>query len=129
MGQREEVRGVGFGTVRMGRREVEEMGGLKDVGLVIRLEFCMVGAAERETVLVVIVFGSGTLGSWVSGVVALRSKGREGSPEMMGGGRLRPSAALRESCRAKSEACHHSRNLRANIEVGRRILRLERTPG
>ena len=48
---------------------------------------------------------------------------------MMGGGRSRPSAALRESCRAKSEACHHSRNLSAKMEVGRRILRLERRRG
>lgn len=48
---------------------------------------------------------------------------------MRGGGRLRPSAVLRDSCRAKSEACHHSRNLRANIEVGRRILRLESNRG
>jgi len=48
---------------------------------------------------------------------------------MTGGGRSRPSAAFLESCRAKSEACHHSKNFRANIEVGRRILRLERRRG
>lgn len=47
----------------------------------------------------------------------------------MGGGRSRPSAALRESWRAKSDACHHSRNLSAKMEVGRRILRLERRRG
>lgn len=52
-----------------------------------------------------------------------------GSPEMIGGERSRPSAALRESWRAKSEACHHSRNLSAKMDVGRRILRLERRRG
>jgi len=44
-----------------------------------------------------------------------------GSPATTGGGNSNPSAALRESCRAKSEACHHSRNLRENIEVGNSI--------
>ena len=48
---------------------------------------------------------------------------------MIGGGRSRPSAAFRDSCRAKSDACHHSRNLRAKIDVGRRILRLESNRG
>ena len=48
-----------------------------------------------------------------------------GRPEMIGGGRVSPSAAFRESCRAKSEACHHSRNLRAKMAVGRRIRRIE----
>lgn len=48
---------------------------------------------------------------------------------MRGGGRSRSSTVLRDSCLAKSEACHHSRNLRANIEVGRRILRLESNRG
>ena len=52
-----------------------------------------------------------------------------GIPEMIGGGRSRPSTALRDSCRAKSDACHHSRNFRANMEVGRRSLRLERRRG
>lgn len=52
-----------------------------------------------------------------------------GRPEIMGGGSSRPSIALRESWRAKSEACHHSRNLRANMDVGRRNLRLESKRG
>ena len=47
----------------------------------------------------------------------------------MGGGRSRPSAAFRESCRAKSDACHHSKNFRAKMDVGRRILRLESKRG
>ena len=52
-----------------------------------------------------------------------------GRPEIMGGGRSRLSAALRESWRAKSEACHHSRNLSAKMEVGRRIFRLDSNRG
>lgn len=44
----------------------------------------------------------------------------EVSPDITGGGSSMPSVALRDSCRAKSDACHHSRNLSANIEVGRR---------
>ena len=47
----------------------------------------------------------------------------------MGGGSSRLSAAFLESCRAKSEACHHSRNLRAKIEVGRRMRREDRSLG
>lgn len=52
-----------------------------------------------------------------------------GRPVTIGGGNSSPSAAFRESCRAKSEACHHSRNLRANMEVGRRMLREESNRG
>lgn len=50
-------------------------------------------------------------------------------PDTIGGGRSSPSAALRDNCLAKSEACHHSRNLRANMEVGRRSRRLENKRG
>lgn len=50
-------------------------------------------------------------------------------PDTIGGGRSSPSAALRDNCLAKSEACHHSRNLRAKIEVGRRSRRLESKRG
>lgn len=52
-----------------------------------------------------------------------------GRPETIGGGSSSPSIALRESWRAKSDACHHSRNLRANIDVGRRNLKLESKRG
>ena len=55
--------------------------------------------------------------------------GFAGSPAITGGGRSSPSAALRESCRAKSEACHHSKNLRAKIDVGSTSLKLERMRG
>src|SRR5690242_20457360 len=102
MGQwREEA---GRGTVRMGRREEAEMGGsgIVDLGVFSSvegdLEVCFVAAA-----------------------VAVADGGKEGST---GGGSSMFSAALRDSWRAKSEACHHSRNLRAKMEVGRRIFRL-----
>lgn len=52
-----------------------------------------------------------------------------GMPDTIGGGRSSPSAAFRDSCRAKSEACHHSRNLSANMEVGRRSRRLDSRRG
>lgn len=46
----------------------------------------------------------------------------EGSaiPVTTGAGRSRVSVTLRASCREKSLACHHSRNLRANIDAGRK---------
>ena len=50
-------------------------------------------------------------------------------PAVTGGGRSSPSAAFFDSWRAKSEACHHSRNLSAKMEVGRRILRLDSRRG
>lgn len=52
-----------------------------------------------------------------------------GTPVMVGAGSSRPSAALRESWRAKSEACHHSRNFRAKMDVGSKIFKLERRRG
>ncbi len=52
-----------------------------------------------------------------------------GRSEVTGGGKSSPSAAFRDSCRAKSEACHHSKNLRAKMDVGRRILREVRRRG
>ena len=52
-----------------------------------------------------------------------------GRPDINGGGSSKPSAALLDNWLAKSDACHHSRNFRANIEVGRRILKLENRRG
>lgn len=46
--------------------------------------------------------------------------------ERVGGGSSSPSLAFRASCRAKSLACHHSRNLSAKMLVGRRTRRLDR---
>jgi len=65
---------------------------------------------------------------WVSdlGFVAFVEAG---SPEMIGGGSSKPSFAFLDICRAKSDACHHSRNLRAKIDVGSRIFRLDSSRG
>lgn len=93
-------------------------------------------AEERETVfsVVVIVFlvTRSAVGNEVGGLDDDAEPGFEflgGRPETRGGGSSRPSAALRESWRAKSEACHHSKNFSAKIEVGRRTLRLRRRRG
>ena len=88
MGQRFEVGGLG--TVRMGRRVMEDIGGLVGCGFSIDPVCFEEGCVEED--------------------------GREGS---MGGGRSIFSAAFLDSCLAKSEACHHSRNLRAKMLVGR----------
>ena len=40
----------------------------------------------------------------------------------IGGGSSMFSAAFRDSCLAKSDACHHSKNLSAKMLVGSRIL-------
>ena len=88
----------------------------------------MEGGEERETVFVGAAKGECDLETFLDSIV-LREAFFGGKPEMTGGGMSRPSVAFLESCRAKSEACHHSRNLRANIEVGKRILRLERRRG
>ena len=132
MGQREVVLAVGAGTVRMGRREVEDRGGEGCLAGVYDEGGCMVGAVglARETVFV-----EGGLDDECVEEALDRFWGGAGGaallgrPEMMGGGRSRPSAALRESWRAKSEACHHSRNLSAKMEVGRRIFRLDSRRG
>ena len=49
------------------------------------------------------------------------------SPEITGGGSSIPSAAFLESCLAKSDACHHSKNFSANMLVGSNILKLPNT--
>ena len=128
--------GVGAGTVWIGRSVVDDMGGLGLVGLEGRVDVDVGGddgwacgdGEERDTVLVVVdrcdedaaAFGSSDLGS---------GGGLVGRPEMTGGGRWRPSAAFLESWRAKSEACHHSRNFKAKMDVGKSILRLARRRG
>ena len=140
IGQRADVRGVGGATVRMGRCVVDEMGregfgaGEVVVGLVEGdggegWEMGVEVEEASETVLE-------TVGNCVVGEapwMLLGGNGLDldgaGSPDIMGGGRSSPSAAFRESCLAKSEACHHSRNLRAKMEVGRRILRLDKRRG
>lgn len=51
------------------------------------------------------------------------------SPDITGGGNSRPSLAFLASWRAKSDACHHSKNFSAKIEVGSRIFRLDKSRG
>ena len=136
IGQREEVAGVGAGTVCIGSSDVEDIGGLDLTGLEGTVDADVggdigstdAGGEERETVLVVVDCRNDEAGAF--GFSELGKGGDlEGRPVMIGGGRSRPSVAFLESCLAKSEACHHSRNLRANSEVGRRILRLDRSRG
>ncbi len=136
IGQREDAFGVGAGTVWIGRSVVEDIGGLGLVGLEGRVD-ADVGAddgwacedgEERDTVLVVVDRCGNDAGAVGFSDVG-NGGGLAGSPEMMGGGISRPSAAFLESWRAKSDACHHSRNFKAKIDVGRSILRLERSRG
>lgn len=108
------------GTVKMGRFVVAETGGL---------DFCLssftsVASLSRS-------FSSSVVANVtpdLEGVVEAAA-GVFGIPEMVGAGNSSPSAALRDSCLAKSDACHHSKNLRAKIEVGRRIFRLDSRRG
>lgn len=103
--------------MRMGRKETLETGG--DGGLVA-FEGASFSASEEPFVSV----------SKVTPVFSLPTSGvGAGKPETVGGGSSRPSAAFRESWRAKSLACHHSRNLSAKIDVGSRIFRLDRSLG
>jgi hypothetical protein len=136
IGQREDVAVVGAGTVCIGSNDVEDIGGLALTGLEGTADVDVAGdrgctdagGEERETVLIVVDCWDDKVGAF--GLLAVgKGEGLEGRPEMIGGGRSRPSVAFLESCLAKSEACHHSRNLRAKIEVGRRILRLDRSRG
>ena len=52
-----------------------------------------------------------------------------GMPDTTGAGRSRASVALRASWREKSLACHHSRNLSAKIDAGRRSFKERRNCG
>lgn len=92
--------------MKIGRRDVEDIGG--DVVMNLALS---------------------STGSAVLASTPEEDDERIGRPEMTGGGSSSPSDAFRESCRAKSDACHHSRNFRANIEVGSSILKEESKRG
>lgn len=135
MGQNGEVGGVGGGTVRIGRWVNEEIGGESlDADCVGDMETEEGGdgrfgaGVDNDTVLVV---GGGAPAKGVLGFEEGAGFGAffSGRPEMIGGGKSRPSAALRDSWRAKSEACHHSRNLSAKILVGSSTLRLDNSLG
>ncbi len=103
----------------MGRREVVEIGGLG--GVSSPSPFVRLGS---DGVVVMV----GTFVFLPAKVVDVDVIGR-GRPDIIGGGNSNPSAALRLSCRAKSDACHHSRNFSAKIEVGRTNLRLDSSRG
>ena len=57
------------------------------------------------------------------------ARGDGGMPDTTGAGRSRASVALRASCREKSLACHHSRNLSAKMDAGRRSFNERRNCG
>ena len=128
--------GVGAGTVWIGKCAVEDMGGVGLVGLEGRFDADVGGddgwaceaGEERDTVLVVVDRCGNEAVAFSFSAVG-NGGGLVGRPEITGGGKSRPSAAFLESWRAKSDACHHSRNLRAKIDVGRSVLRLERSRG
>lgn len=136
IGQREDAFGVGAGTVWIRRSVVEDIGGLGLVGLEGRVDadvgggdgWTCVDGEERDTVLVVVARSDNDADAFGFADVG-NGDGLAGRPEMTGGGTSRPSAAFLESWRAKSDACHHSRNFKAKIDVGRSILRLERSRG
>lgn len=102
---------MGAGTVRMGRCVIEEMGGEPAVP-----------ESRRDGGL------SAAFSSWDVGC-SCGFGAVLGTPLMVGGGSSSPSFAFRDSWRAKSEACHHSRNLRAKMDVGRSMRRLESKRG
>jgi len=104
IGHNDAVAADGGGTVKIGRRVDAEMGGwtvLRGRG---------VSAFDRVPRFPSRVFSLRTSAAFCS----------RPSPEMIGGGNTSPSVAFRDSCRAKSEACHHSRNLSAKMEAGSR---------
>lgn len=93
-----------------------------------------IGAVVRGSLSASWFAGVFSVGGWVEEGVSNVTPDFEGTvdlgrPEIVGAGSSSPSAALRDNWRAKSEACHHSRNLRAKMEVGSRILRLESRRG
>lgn len=94
----------GRGTVKIGSRLDDEIGGLES------LDWVVASLGDEEDLVGFSAFSSG---------LAV-DDGGGGIPETKGAGRSSASVAFRLSCREKSLACHHSRNLRANMEVGRR---------
>lgn len=110
--------GGGSGTVKMGRYEVAEMGGWMRVRAG--------GPPDFKADLSVGDDGCCCCFSVEAAVAAAAAAAAfrfsEGGviPAATGAGRSRTSVALRASWREKSLACHHSRNLRAKIEAGRK---------
>ena len=105
MGQRSEF--TGGGTVKMRRYVVDEIGALSSA-------FFRSCCSLRESLASLFAFLI-----WVFKVI----------PEITGGGSSSPSAAFLLNCLEKSLACHHSKNFRAKILVGSKILRLDSSLG
>ena len=109
-------------TVRMGRLLEAEMGGCSRRG-----------RREGGASLLVMLSGSASKGvddDGDGGCLGFGAAGGGGGrPEIMGGGSSSPSITLRDNWRAKSDACHHSRNLSAKIDVGRRNRSEDRSCG
>lgn len=97
----------------MGRYEVAEMGGWMRV---------RTGGANFNADLRVGDDGCCCCCFSVAAAAAAAFRFSEGGviPAATGAGRSRTSVALRASWREKSLACHHSRNLRAKMEAGRK---------
>lgn len=130
MGQSVLVSVGGGGTVRMGRRDVDEIGG-DEVALLGAELVPAAGAAEAEVFSLLLAsedpfvsVSKVTPDFSLPALVGAAARVGAGTPDTVGGGNSMPSAAFRESCLAKSLACHHSRNLSAKMDVGSRILRL-----
>jgi len=90
----------------MGRRDVEAIGGFS-------ISLLLPPSPSWDVGLAVVPFSGGP---------GLTDS--EGKPEMTGGGNSIPSAAFFDNCLAKSDACHHSKNLSAKILVGSKIFKL-----
>lgn len=99
--------------MKMGRYEVAEMGGWMRV---------RAGGVDLSADLRVGDDGCCCCCCCFSAAAAAALRFSDGGviPAATGAGRSRTSVALRASCREKSLACHHSRNLRAKIDAGRK---------
>src|ERR1700710_329551 len=108
MGQNSESSGIG--TVKMGSREDAAIGGFS-------ISLFSFSSGESD-------FGEAFF--WLAGPNLVESEER---PDMTGGGNSIPSAAFLDNCLAKSDACHHSKNLSAKMLVGKRIFKLPKNLG
>ena len=104
---------------------MEEMGGVRLVRSLVSFRWTWTVEEERDTVFVNFLDGEADWDNFDLSLLAIEG----GKPDTIGGGRSKPSVAFLDNCRAKSEACHHSRNFRAKIEVGRSSFKLERRRG
>lgn len=101
---------AGYGTVKIGRDVIDDIGGVGRGIVSSARDFSVLG--ER-------------LGCLEAAVAAA---GRS-MPDTTGGGRSSASLVLWNSSREKSLACHHSRNFKAKIDTGSRSLSDRRISG